>query len=313
MSRPQVEPSAGHSGQPEGWLRRLRRVPARGGKSRRGEPVDQPLVRAIALRRDDSANCHRSDSPPLRASQSRDAARRSGESQVLTSDWLKVSTGWAVVNKPPGAYDRCPMTCRPPRRIYGLPAPGTPRPGVAEVDLIRGCSGPTAPTLGRLADASVDPTEARSAGSGPALSPCSLSLAEMNRVIQCSRDALSVQGPLRFCGRIPRIIGLPELSSFHDRPMTLRRTAPPGGSSRSRSAMTVSRTQSKRRGAVLCGCPVGRPSSVSGRVVQVARGGFRRLGPPQHGAQGRLAQRRAQHPVGPEGGHDPGRVVLLPP
>ena len=47
--------------------------------------------------------------------------------------------------------------------------------------------------------------------------------------------------------------------------------------------------------------------------MPVARNGFRRLCPPQHGTHGRLAQRLAQHPVGPEGGHDPGRVGLLPP
>jgi hypothetical protein len=47
-------------------------------------------------------------------------------------------------------------------------------------------------------------------------------------------------------------------------------------------------------------------------MVPVARG-FRWLGPPQHGTQGRVAQRLAQHSVGPEGGHDPGRVGRLPP
>ena len=120
-------------------------------------------------------------------------------------------------------------------------------------------------------------------------------------------------GALRVCGRVPGIIGLSKLQSFDDRPMALRRTAPPGWSSRSRIAMNVSRTHSDRMGAVRCGGPVRRPSSVSGRVVQVARGGFRRLCPPQHGTQGRLAQRRAQLPVGPEGVHDLGRGVLLPP
>jgi hypothetical protein len=59
--------------------------------------------------------------------------------------------------------------------------------------------------------------------------------------------------------------------------------------------------------------PVGRPPLVSGWVVQVALGGFRRLGPPQHGPQGRLEQRLAQRSLGPEGGHDLGRVVFLAP
>jgi len=75
----------------------------------------------------------------------------------------------------------------------------------------------------------------------------------------------------------------------------------------------VSRTHSNRMGAVRCGRPIGRPAPVSGRVVPVARGGFRRLGPPQHGTQGRVAQRLAQLAVVPEGFHDRGRVVLLPP
>jgi hypothetical protein len=54
------------------------------------------------------------------------------------------------------------------------------------------------------------------------------SLADINPVAECSRDALSVQGPLWSCERIPPIVWLPKPSSFHDRLMTLRRTAPPG-------------------------------------------------------------------------------------
>ncbi len=42
-------------------------------------------------------------------------------------------------------------------------------------------------------------------------------------------------------------------------------------------------------------------------------GGFRRLRPSQHGAQGRLAQRLARNSVAPDCFHDLGRVVLLAP
>ena len=63
---------------------------------------------------------------------------------------------------------------------------------------------------------------------GTSIEPLLSSLPDINRMTECSRDALRVQGSLWSCGRIPRIVGLPELSSFHDRPMMLRRTAPPG-------------------------------------------------------------------------------------
>ena len=42
-------------------------------------------------------------------------------------------------------------------------------------------------------------------------------------------------------------------------------------------------------------------------------GGFRRLRPPQHGAQGRVAQRLARNSVASDCFHDLGRVVLLAP
>ena len=35
-------------------------------------------------------------------------------------------TGWAVVNKPPGKYDRCPIPCLPPREFNGAPTRGSP-------------------------------------------------------------------------------------------------------------------------------------------------------------------------------------------
>jgi hypothetical protein len=54
-------------------------------------------------------------------------------------------------------------------------------------------------------------------------------------------------------------------------------------------------------------------SSVAGAPGRVARSGFRRLRPAQHRAQGRLAERVAQHPVGSEGVPDLGRAWLLPP
>ena len=54
-----------------------------------------------------------------------------------------------------------------------------------------------------------------------------------------------------------------------------------------------------------------RSSSVAGARGRVARSGFRRLRPPQHRAQGRLAERLAQHPVDPEGVPDLGQAWLL--
>lgn len=51
----------------------------------------------------------------------------------------------------------------------------------------------------------------------------------------------------------------------------------------------------------------------SGRGRRVARGGLWRLRRPQYGAEGRLAERFAERPVGPEGCRDLGRIVLLPP
>jgi hypothetical protein len=58
--------------------------------------------------------------------------------------------------------------------------------------------------------------------------------------------------------------------------------------------------------------PVSRSSLASGRVGRVARGGLWRQRPAQHRMQRRLAERLAQGLVGPESGHDLGRVVLLP-
>jgi hypothetical protein len=52
--------------------------------------------------------------------------------------------------------------------------------------------------------------------------------------------------------------------------------------------------------------------SVARASGRSAGGRFRRCRPPEHGSQGRLAQRLAQHSVGPDGIHDRGRVVLLP-
>jgi hypothetical protein len=54
-------------------------------------------------------------------------------------------------------------------------------------------------------------------------------------------------------------------------------------------------------------------AEASGRVVRVAWSGFRRERSSQHLTQGHLAQRVAQRPVRPQGFHNLGRVVLLPP
>jgi hypothetical protein len=51
----------------------------------------------------------------------------------------------------------------------------------------------------------------------------------------------------------------------------------------------------------------------SGRIMGIARGGFRRSRPAQHGEQGPLAQRLARHSVGLECCHNLGPVILLAP
>ena len=52
---------------------------------------------------------------------------------------------------------------------------------------------------------------------------------------------------------------------------------------------------------------------VVGTMLWLIWGGFRRSRPPQHGAQGRVAERLAQRAVGPKRFHDFGRIVLLAP
>ena len=50
-------------------------------------------------------------------------------------------------------------------------------------------------------------------------------------------------------------------------------------------------------------------AGTSERVAWVTGFGLGRLRPPQHVAEGRLSERLAQHPVGPEDVHDPTWVV----
>jgi ECF sigma factor len=66
--------------------------------------------------------------------------------------------------------------------------------------------------------------------------------------------------------------------------------------------------------AARCGEDCGRQwkARAHNRVVATFHASFRRHRAPQHRAQGCLAERFAQRPVGPEGFHDLGRVVLRP-
>jgi hypothetical protein len=74
-------------------------------------------------------------------------------------------------------------------------------------------------------------------------------------------DALSSYGSFWLYWILPRIIGLPKLSSLYNRAIALGQTAPPGFSLRWRIAMGASRTHSNRMGPVRCGRTALRSSS----------------------------------------------------
>ena len=145
--------------------------------------------------------------------------------------------------------------------------------------------------------ASVDQTEARTRRLGTGVEPLLLKPRRDEPGDQVVPGCLERAGALWFCRRIPRIIGLPELSSFHDRPMTSRPTAPPGRSSaracHERRADSLEedgrRPVRPYRLAVILGVRAGR-AGCPGRLPAAAPSAARHAGPP--GAAARSAPGR---------------------
>ena len=139
--------------------------------------------------------------------------------------------------------------------------------------------------------ASVDPTDAQTGGTS--VETLLLKPRRHQPGDPVLRDSLSVQGSLWLCG---------EYLADHRAARAVVLPPPPDDVERLANSL-----EQDGRG------PVRRPSSVSRRVVSLARGGFRRLCSPQHGTQRGLAERLAQCFVSAESRHDFGRIVRLRP